>query len=267
MLKVTALALVAGADAKWPLRSPHADAVPPTFDCAMRKAAYSFGQKTLPRLGAFESLFYALDLNAPDCKGEMKAPPVEAVAKPALSLPEDALFVNPGESIQAAADLAAKAPKGNSRTVVLRDGTHYLSAPIQLDARHSGLSFIAYPGESPVVSGGVKLDVKWAAYDTSGGKNIWVADVGSQVKDVPGLQVEGVRATRARFPNLPGGVEVSPGYGGMISGGDAGWTPPDFNKYGKVAFYTDNITEHDRPNAGWFEHYMIGTNGLCSVYE
>ena len=89
----------------------------------------------------------------------------------------------------------------------------------------------------------------------------------AQVEDVPGLQLDGVRATRARYPNLPGGIEVSPGYGAMISSGDATWTPPDFNKYGKVDFYTDNISAHDRPNAGWFEHYMIGTNGLCSVYD
>ena len=29
----------------------------------MRKAAYSFGQKLLPRLGKFSELYYALDLN------------------------------------------------------------------------------------------------------------------------------------------------------------------------------------------------------------
>jgi hypothetical protein len=32
--------------------------------------------------------------------------------------------------------------------------------------------------------------------------------VQGQVKDVPGLQLDGVRSTRARFPNLPGGIEV-----------------------------------------------------------
>ena len=53
----------------------------------------------------------------------------------------------------------------------------------------------------------------------------------------------------------------------MISSSDAQWTPPDFNRYGQVQFYTDNITSHNRPNAGWFEHYMVGTKGLCSVYD
>ena len=63
---------------------------------------------------------------------------------------------------------------------------------------------------------------------------------------------------QARYPNLPGGIEVSPGYGGMVSEKDADWTPPDFNKFGPVHFYTDNASSHDRPNGGWFEHYMIG---------
>ena len=66
--------------------------------------------------------------------------------------------------------------------------------------------------------------------------NIWVADVGNQVDDVPGLQIDGVRATRARYPNIPGGLETSCGYGCMIPGGSAQWTPPQFNRYGEVNF-------------------------------
>ena len=44
-------------------RAAGGDGVPASFDCAMRKAAYSFGQKLLPRLGKFSELYYALDLN------------------------------------------------------------------------------------------------------------------------------------------------------------------------------------------------------------
>ena len=58
-------------------------------------------------------------------------------------------------------------------------------------------------------------------------------------------------AARARYPNLPGGIEVSPGYDAMIPGADGQWTPPDFAKYGPVQYYTDNITAHNRPNGGW----------------
>ena len=63
------------------------------------------------------------------------------------------------------------------------------------------------------------------------------------------------RATRARFPNLPAGIEASCGYGCMISGGSASWTAPNPNKYGPVKYYTDNITAHDRMDTTgtWFQ--------------
>ena len=128
---------------------------------------------------------------------------------------------------------------------MLRGGTHYLSAPIALGAHHSGLRFVAHPGESPVISGGVEIQTAWQPYKVQpGGSNIWVTAVGDEVDEVPGLQIGGVRATRARYPNLPGGIEVSPGYGAMISGGDAQWTPPQFDRFGPVEFYTDVRAPH-----------------------
>jgi len=39
-------------------------------------------------------------------------------------------------------------------------------------------------------------------------------------RDILGLQINGVRATRARYPNLNGGIEVSCGYGCLIDGAD-----------------------------------------------
>merc|ERR1740130_502527 len=55
----------------------------------------------------------------------------------------------------------------------------------------------------------------------------------------------------------------------MIDGSQASWTPPDFNKFGPVTYYTDSNPQHDRNDTakGWFKHYMIGVNGLCSVYD
>ena len=103
------------------------------------------------------------------------------------------------------------------------------------------------------VRGILLKNVVWKHYPTTHTKNVYVTNVKEFVKDskastpVPGLQINGKRRTRARYPNLPGGIEVSPMYDNMISGGDATWTPPDFNKYGKVKFYTDNTTAHQRP--------------------
>ena len=60
----------------------------------------------------------------------------------------------------------------------------------------------------------------------------------------------------------------------MVNGGSAKWTPPNFNKYGNVTYYTDNVPAHKRNDSAqgggyenWFSHYMIGINGLCSVYD
>jgi len=261
----------------------------------------------------------------------------------------------PFATIQYALD--ACSDRAECGAVVLRGGTHFLESTIVITPKHSHTKLMAYPGEAPVMSGGIKLqNVEWkpaaaprplnnswivtnddnSVYDghidnqtyfllgeldsaveceqaanasgfdvftyhdttvepqfrrqcwgkngpyvphkesghTSGHRsssfafNGFVANVKGQIEDAPGLQLDGVRATRARYPNLPGGIEVSPGYGAMIDGSSAKWTPPDLNKYGPVKFYTDEIPE-DRRNTtdNWFNNYMIGTDGLCSVYD
>jgi hypothetical protein len=271
-----------------------------------------------------------------------------------------------------------------AKTVVLRGGTHYIAATIELGPQHSGLHLLGHPNEEAVISGGVELNVTWKPYNVSaagatlgadrgnstwvtqdgynyvfdekfgtkkcpllgktksalacqtlckadpachaytwhngqtgkkfkydcvgrtdghylehadkdhfsghdgsatpfgpspapspspapppppaGPPNVYVADVTGQVADVLGLQLDGVRATRARYPNIPGGVEVSCGYDCMIAGAQADWTPPDPNKYGPVKFYTDSTEGHYRNDTdNWFNEYMIGINGLCSV--
>lgn len=258
------------------------------FDCAMRKFAYEYGRELIPRAGGFDSLYWALNLSGTDTDKCQVPPPTHDTAPTSSSLfptpahlPVDAVFVNAAsgadEGVGSVEDPLrslevgiARAMSTQSRTVVLRDeGVFYLSSQLVLTSQHSGLTITSYPGENAVVSGGKQLSVNWTSYDTTGTNNIWVADVAGQVDTVPGLQIDGARATRARYPNLPGGIEVSCGYGCMISGSDASWTPPDLNKFGPVTYYTDSNPEHDRNDTAneWFQHYMIGINGLCSVYD
>jgi hypothetical protein len=275
-----------------------------TFDCAMRKYAYEFGQQLIPRQGDFPALYWALNLNGSDAVHCNVTPPTAAAAaarsnsqkqatttkatipmasssivKSVEDLPADAVFVcalsgndaavgsvdAPLRSLPAATERALGTA---SRMVVLRGtANHFLQEQLVLTPRHSNLTIVSYPGENAVVSGGVELKVSWAPFKTTGGSNIYVADVSGQVKTVPGLQLDGARATRARYPNIPGGIEVSCGYGCMISGDSAAWTPPNLNRFGPVTFYTDSNPEHDRNDTaeGWFTHYMIGIHGLCSV--
>jgi len=407
----------------------------------MRQLAYTYGKQLIPRQGEFESLYYALNLNDQECPT-----PLVADSSPTpdvfTSITADALFVdpvhgkdsNPGTETDPLKSVSVAIAHASSGSVVLRDGVHALEAPLLLGSKHSGLTIMAYPGETPVVSGGKALDVTWEPYDvaksgwevyeytsivydgtaddktirqysnqdtaldclrqcedddqctgytwhdagqgqyahvcwgrldgqwtvTRGGghvtgrkgkwqitenvsvvssgkaddisirdygkpgdasacaslcsadiqctswtwhdanqgaysnvcwgrldgqspttgqsghttglpysKNIYRAQIGDQVSEVPGLQLDGVRATRARYPNLPGGIEVSCHYGCVIDGGFADWTPPDFSKFGDPVYYTDSIVNHTRDDSAedWFQHYMIGTGGLCSVYD
>ena len=286
-----------------------------SFDCAMRKLAYTFGKQLRADQGSFDSLHEALDLNGfkGTCKTEAAPLTEEQLAGAKnfaehtdMTVPEGAIFVSPHgddgaegtivsplQSIQLACDRAAATI---ANTVVLREGTHYLPETIFLGAEHSGLTMQAHPGEKAVVSGGKELKVTWKKSTTAGtGDNIYVADISGQVTDVPGLQIDGKRATRARYPNLPGGLEASCGYGCMVPSNAADWTPPDFNKFGPVTYYTDNQTRTDRERrsslragilnpcpqsvssrklccagpdtpSNWFQHYSVGINGLCSVY-
>lgn len=280
--------LLGGAAAgQWPQDESGLSAtdVPASFDCAMRKLAYTYGQQLLPRLGGFDQLFDALGLNV-DCQDD-PTPPVhstEPVAPPIRrAAPAGAVYADaaqgadgpacghrtaPCKSLQAAVDRA-----GAGGTVVLRDSAvFYLAEAVVLTSAHSGLTIQADINASPVVSGGVELSAPaWSRYnDGNSTDNVWVADVSaSGLKQVPGLQMDGVRATRARYPNLPHGLEASCGYGCVILGKDAIWTPPNLTKFGPVTYYTDNRTATLRNNtpSGWFQHYMTGVNGLCSVYD
>jgi len=263
-----------------------AAAQPASFDCGMRLLAYDFGRQLLPRHGRFEPLYYALDLNSPGCPGPAEEPGAAATPPGDASegLPPGAVIVcasrgragaagtveEPLASLHEAALRVASGRRGTgARAVVLRGGVHYLDRALQLGPEHSGMSLRSYPGETAVVSGGRRVHPLWRPFNTSGGANVYVADLGGQVSDVPGLQLDGVRATRARFPNLPGGIEVSPGYGSMVSGSSAVWTPPDFDRFGKVEYHTDTSEAHLRNNTpdGWFQRYMVGVGGLCSVYD
>lgn len=68
-----------------------------------------------------------------------------------------------------------------STTIVLRDGTFYLPSTLQLTPQDSGLSFMAFPGESPVVSGGIPISAKWQAFRVSNTSNIYVTGTCSTV--------------------------------------------------------------------------------------
>ena len=155
---------------------------------AVRKLAYQFGQKLLPRKGKFESLYYALDLNDP-CNGEdfNMAEPVAYIEPSKASPNADAIYVSPTGDDSAAGTEAAplktiqagfdKAAAAKSTSLVLRGGTYYLTSAVNVNSKHSGIAVTAYNDEEPVISGGKKLTTEWKPYDVSNGTASWTTKV------------------------------------------------------------------------------------------
>jgi hypothetical protein len=111
-------------------------------------------------------------------------------------------------------------------TVYLRGGTYRLAAPLSFGAADSGqhghtVSYRAYPGETPVLSGGRPV-TGWTLSDAA--KNIWAAPVpaGTQSRQ---LYVDGVRAPRAQGASP---VALTQTADGFTAGGTAlaGWRNP-----------------------------------------
>ena len=145
----------------------------PDVDCAVRALAFNFSQVITPWANAVD-VFDALRLDA-DCNAVRPAPsPREASSAPVAST-ASTFYVSPsgsdaGAGTQSApfatiprALAAARAAGAPPSTIVLRGGTHRLSAPVELGAGDSGLTLQAFPSERPVVSGGASLaGLSWA---------------------------------------------------------------------------------------------------------
>lgn len=120
--------------------------------------------------------------------------------------PNRARTDGPFRTLQRALDEVARIrSQGGARrgvTVLVRRGTYVLDAPLEMDARHSGQEgaptvIAAYPGEKPVITGGVRL-TGWKVEDGR-----WVLDI-PEVRDgkwyFEQLFVNGKRRYRPRLP-------------------------------------------------------------------
>jgi arylsulfatase A-like enzyme len=268
----------------------------PTFNCKMRKLAWEFGQKLMPRMQTFEDLYWALGLNE-DCLEEVPPPAFTAADRappPSVFPPSQhqgiSLYVDnvkgsddnagslasPFKTIQAAVDAAANQPYA---TINLRGGTHYLTKAVQISAANKGLAVQNYKGEVVTVSGAVRLDVKWVPHKVGGGKNMYSADTsGSNVTEVPGFQINGVRLTRARYPN--GNVELTermqPGGNPdgiqLMPGPAATWVQPDHSLIKEITQVLNDDPAQMRNGSVFrgslvYTTYMGGIGGPCAIYD
>ncbi len=117
----------------------------------------------------------------------------------------------PLATIAAARD-AAREYRGEPVTVCFRGGTYYLGEPVVFTAEDSRtenapLIFAAVPGERPVISGGMKVDLKWTPY----------RDGIMQAEVPPGFTTDqlfcnGRRQSMARYPNFDPKAQYFDGY-------------------------------------------------------
>ncbi|MFB3825541.1 MAG: right-handed parallel beta-helix repeat-containing protein [Bryobacteraceae bacterium] len=109
------------------------------------------------------------------------------------------LTVSPGGPLRspaAARDAVRQMRRSGSTgpvTILVREGTYYLSEPLELGAEDSNVTWQGQPGERAILSGGRPI-TGW----TRARANIWTAPSGGVFRQ---LFVNGRRAQRARTPN------------------------------------------------------------------
>ena len=118
----------------------------------------------------------------------------------------------PFVTLQRAQQAARQTPKGEPVTVYLRGGVYYLPETLVFTEKDSGspqapVEYVAYGQECPVISGGVKLNLRWEPFRDGIMKAAVPAGLTTDQ-----LFVNGVRRPMARYPNLDPNVRHFNGY-------------------------------------------------------
>jgi hypothetical protein len=252
----------------------------------------------MPERAPLRDVFDALQLATTCAITPPAAPPSTSFFKPlsaaevGAACPAAAFYVDPSAGSDGGAGTRAapfktlpralaatraggpRAP-GAAACIVLRPGAHFLGATVQLGAADSGLIVTALAGDAAPawVSGGVPLPpLAWAAYNTAGASNVWVADVpaGVPVTAMPGLQTlaageDPARLWRAMYPNydmeqfageLPGMREV------------AAWVKPPLKELPTLV-YKDLKAAGLKNDSTMREYniYAAGKGGVCEHWD
>jgi len=98
------------------------------------------------------------------------------------------------------------------RTVIVRGGTYYLPETLVFTAEDSGSAdapvvYRAADGETPVISGGVKLDLQWQPHQDG----VWKAQTPAGLV-IDQMFVDGQRQPMARYPNFAPDVQPYNGF-------------------------------------------------------
>ena len=251
-----------------------------SFDCKMRQLAMDYARKIQPFRSKmhFQELADALN-GAPEarnCNVTVNMPIDSGKKAPAFPTPEKTVATfyvdavkgsdsNPGtmtapfKTINKAVTAARSAGQGS--TIILREGTFYLTETIQLGAMDSGLTIQNYNNEEVWVSGGKVIMPDWEPYmvNTTKHTNVYKADLSSQgVDSMPGLRVNTKRAIRARYPN----ANPELGFGSSLKANK--WIPPT------LPSMPDQEVNPDSPlrnSSDMFQKYQLGIGGPCKYFD
>ena len=145
--------------------------IAPDMDCAVRTLAAEMSVKLLPWAPpalVTDALQLAIDCPNSTALASQRALPMRSTRMPRAGVPTffaDAVNGDdnaagtqaaPFRSINRALT-ASRAAGGTSRSIVLRAGTFFLPAALELGVLDSGLTISAFPGETPVISAGTPL--------------------------------------------------------------------------------------------------------------
>jgi hypothetical protein len=158
-----------------------------------------------------------LFLMAVTCHGS--APAADIYVSPIGRDSNSGAKARPLASLAAAQRLARRRNSAGAVTVWLRGGTYYLPQTLAFTPEDSGtkktpVTYAAFPGEEPVISGGTRLRLTWTPYRDG----ILMARVPAGLHSDQ-LFVNGKRQTLARYPNY----DPTAAYFN-------GWSPDAFSK-------------------------------------
>lgn len=117
------------------------------------------------------------------------------------------IHVRPDGPIRTLAEAQREARKTAATTVVVHAGTYYLPQALVFTAADSGTTYVAAPGENPVLSGGMRLDLQWQPYKDG----IWQARTPAGLT-FDQLFVNDQQQPLARYPNYDPKVAIFHGY-------------------------------------------------------
>ena len=254
-----------------------------SFDCKMRQLGMEFAQKIQPSLSKVKLQQIADALNgaqeAQNCNVSVPRVQESEPGRRAPSFPipkskEGSTFYvdavkgsdsnsgtmsSPFKTVNKAVMAARDA--GQYSTVILREGTFYLTETIELNSKDKGLTIQNYQNEVAWISGGKLIMPTWEKYDVDSSKktNIYKADLSSESIDtIPGFRINMKRAIRARYPN----ADPELGFGSSLTANK--WLPPT------LPSQPDKEVNPDTPlrnSSDSFQKYQLGIGGPCKYFD